>query len=125
VCRRGHGCRLESGQGAGCLDSYLWLESGQGAGCLDSYLWLESGQGAGCLENACVCVCVCVCCCRLLVAESKADASQFLLLSTVGHFSLLPLIFTSAGTQSTPRMDKVSFLCVFMFGGLTLPSPSP
>jgi len=30
VCRRGHGCRLETGQGAGSLDSYLrmlWLSS--------------------------------------------------------------------------------------------------
>jgi len=31
------------------------------------------------------------------VVEKKSDASQFLLLSTIGHFSLLPLIFTSAG----------------------------
>jgi len=28
VCWRGHGCRLETGQGAGCLDSYLILSLG-------------------------------------------------------------------------------------------------
>jgi len=33
------------------------------------------------------------------MANSKTDASQFLLLSAVGHFSLLPLVFTSAGNN--------------------------
>lgn len=35
--------------------------------------------------------------CRLLATDKKQDAGLFLLLSTVGHYSLFPLIFTMAG----------------------------
>lgn len=38
-----------------------------------------------------------VCRHRLLGFEKKKDAQVFLLLSTIGHFSLFPLIFTPAG----------------------------
>ena len=34
---------------------------------------------------------------RLLTINHKQDARMFLFLSTLGHFSLLPLIFTEAG----------------------------
>lgn len=47
----------------------------------------------------------------LLVADKKTDASQFLLLSTVGHFSLLPLIFTSAETV----LKYSLYLCYTLF----------
>jgi len=33
----------------------------------------------------------------LLVLEKKKDAQLFLILSTVAHYSLFPLIFTKAG----------------------------
>lgn len=49
----------------------------------------------------------------LLVADKKADASQFLLLSAVGHFSLLPLIFTSAEAVLKYSLYLCYTLCSF------------
>lgn len=41
--------------------------------------------------------------CSILAVESREDAGIFLVLTTTGHYSLFPLIFTPAGKQEVQR----------------------
>ena len=51
----------------------------------------------------------------LLSVEKKSDAQAFLLLSTVGHFSLLPLIFTQAEAP-IKYLFLVLYTCFAFYG---------